>query len=77
MCVAVPMKVVEINSENNTAKVSLSGNMLNVNISLISPKVGDFVLVHAGCAMQIIKQQEAQEIAELFDTIEQLGKQGA
>lgn len=72
MCVAVPMKVMEINSEDSTARVSLSGNILHVNISLISPKVGDFVLVHAGCAMEIIKKEEAEEIAELFDALEQL-----
>lgn len=72
MCIAVPMKVTQIDSENNTATVSLSGNTLSVNISLISPKLGDFVLVHAGCALEIIKQEEAEEIAELFDTLEQL-----
>jgi len=72
MCVAVPMKVIKIDKVNNTAEVSLSGNFINVNISLVSPKVGDFVLVHAGCAIEIIEKQAAEEIIQLFDTLEQL-----
>ena len=72
MCIAAPMKIISIDRETNTARAELGGNTLNVNISLISPKVGDFVIVHAGCALEIITRSAAEEISGLFDEIEAL-----
>ena len=74
MCVAVPMKVLSVDKENDIAIVSLSGNTIQVNISLISPNVGDFVLVHAGCAIEIIKKDEADEILEIFEELKEISK---
>ena len=71
MCVAVPGKVIEINREKDTAKVSVSGNLLNVNISLIYPKIGDYVLIHAGCALEIVKEDTAKEMEDLFKLLEE------
>ncbi len=71
MCVATPGRVLEINREENTAKVSVLGNLLNVNISLIYPKIGDYVLIHAGCALQIVKEETAKEMEDLFKLLEE------
>ena len=49
MCVAIPGRVTEI--EGTTAKVDFNGNMVNVNVGLVEPEVGQYVLVHAGCAI--------------------------
>ena len=49
MCVAIPGKVIEI--MESTAKVDFNGNVVNVSIGLIEPEVGQYVLVHAGCAI--------------------------
>ena len=68
MCVAVPAEIVEI-LDKKTAKVCVSGNFLNINISLISPKPGDFVLIHAGYAMEIVDRGAAAEMQELFKEI--------
>lgn len=65
MCVAIPAQVIDI--VNNEAIVSYGGVKTSVNISLIEElKVGDYVLVHAGCAMQKIDSEEAQKTLELF-----------
>lgn len=64
MCVAIPGKVVRI--EENTAVVDFSGNEVNAYIGLVKVEVGDYVLVHAGCVIQTMKQQEADEIMELM-----------
>ena len=48
MCVAIPGRVTEI--DGMTAKVDFNGNLVNVNIGLVAPEVGQYVLVHAGCA---------------------------
>ena len=70
MCVAVPGKIVEINGTN--AKVNFNGNILQVNIGLVKAKLYDYVLVHAGCALEILEKEKAEEIMELFKLMEEL-----
>ena len=72
MCIAVAAKIVEIDSDGRFAKVSVLGNELSVNIGLISPKIGDYVLVHAGCAIEVIEKETADEITELYEAIKEL-----
>ena len=67
MCLATPGKIVEIiNSE--TAAVDFNGLKRNVNISLVSANVNDYVVVHAGFAIGILNQQDAQEINSLLSS---------
>ena len=65
MCIAIPAKVEEISEE--TATVNYNGVKLNVNISFIeNPEIGDYVLVHAGCAIQKIDEDYAIETLDIF-----------
>ncbi|MFO7929754.1 MAG: HypC/HybG/HupF family hydrogenase formation chaperone [Candidatus Humimicrobiaceae bacterium] len=58
MCLAIPAKILKI--EDNTAKVENMGVTKEIDISLIpEAKVGDYVIVHAGFAIQIIDKEEA------------------
>lgn len=72
MCVAVPAEVIEISDDRRTARVRVSGNTMDINIRLVSPNVGDYVLVHAGCAVEILTSQGAQEILDLYRELEAL-----
>lgn len=38
----------------------------SANISLVDAKVGDFVIVHAGYAIQVLDREEAEKTLELF-----------
>jgi hydrogenase expression/formation protein HypC len=67
MCVAVPGRVIEING--HLAKIDIMNNIYEANISLVSPKIGDYVLVHAGCAIEVLKKDLAEEMLELFSSI--------
>jgi len=69
MCVAVPGKIVEINGD--TAKVYILGNICETNIKLVSAKIGDYVLIHAGCAIEVLKKDMAEEILSLFNDLEE------
>ena len=64
MCVAIPGKVLTV--EEGKAVVDFSGNQVTAYTGLVSVKPGDYVLVHAGCVIQTMKQQEAEEIIELM-----------
>lgn len=68
MCVAIPGKIISI--DDGKAKVDFSGNVIEAYIGLVKARVGDYALVHAGCIIQTVKQQEAEEIAELMQGLE-------
>jgi hydrogenase expression/formation protein HypC len=68
MCLAIPAKVVEINGD--TAKVDFgAGTMRDVNISLVEAKVGEYVIVHAGYAIEVLDQKAAEETLALWNEI--------
>lgn len=69
MCVAVPGKVMEINGD--TAKVDVMDNICDVNVKLINVKPGDYVLMHAGCAIDVLAQDTAREILDVFAELEE------
>ncbi len=75
MCIAVPGRVVEI--ADNIAKVDFNGNTVKVNTGIVDPKVGQYVLVHAGCAIEVMEKDKAQELIDLFDEIESLQQESA
>ena len=65
MCLAVPAKLIAI--RDALGKVELSGVEKEVSLMLLpEAKVGDYVLVHAGFAMQIVDEKDAQETQALL-----------
>jgi hydrogenase expression/formation protein HypC len=68
MCVSVVGKIIEINGD--IAKVDINNNICDVNIKLVSPKLGDFVIIHAGCVLEVLKKDLAQEMLQLFSELE-------
>jgi len=67
MCLAVPGKIVEIDEENNQATIDYgNGTKRKANISLITVSINDYVLVHAGFAIQKLDPKEAKETLDLF-----------
>jgi hydrogenase expression/formation protein HypC len=71
MCIAIPGKVISVS--DNYAKVDFSGNVVNVNIGVVSAVPGDFVLVHAGCAIEVLSADLAQELLDIFIELDNLG----
>jgi len=76
MCWAVPAKIVEIDGPVGT--VELEGTRREVGLQLLEePRVGDYVLVHAGFAIQKVDEEEAQKTLELFrELYEKMGEEG-
>ena len=68
MCLGIPMKVIRI--EGQFARVKTGGLMRQVNIQML-PRVkrGDYVIVHAGFAIERINQGAALQTLSLFDEI--------
>ena len=60
MCLAIPAKVLEIKGE--VANVDFGqGVTREVNVRLVEAQVGEYVIVHAGYAIQTLNQKEAEE----------------
>ncbi|MCK9447940.1 MAG: HypC/HybG/HupF family hydrogenase formation chaperone [Bacteroidales bacterium] len=71
MCLSVPAKIESI--EGDTANCSIGGATLSVSLRLLdhsSIRIGDYVLVHAGFALQLISPDEARTTLELFKEYE-------
>jgi hydrogenase expression/formation protein HypC len=69
MCLAYPGKVVEL--DGDFARVDFGEGTIKegVNVSLVQAKIGDFVLVHAGYAIQIVDEAEARQTLEYWRQI--------
>ena len=65
MCLAVPMKIVEIKGDEGF--VESGGLKRRANFSLIkSPGIGEYVLLHAGFAIEKVKEKEAQKTLKVL-----------
>ena len=68
MCLAIPARVTAVDGDK--AKVDFGEGVLReVNVSLVDPKVGDYVLVHAGYAIEKMGEKDALETLALWDEI--------
>lgn len=72
MCIAIPGKILSIDGQR--AQVDFSGNQVSVNIGLVEPEVGQYVLVHAGCAIEVMDKDKAKELLDLFEELEEAGR---
>jgi hydrogenase expression/formation protein HypC len=78
MCLGVPGKIVEIYQDGNLkmGKVSFDGILMNVCLETTpEAKVGEYAIVHAGFALSILNEAEAQETLEMLREMEALQAQ--
>jgi len=69
MCLAVPMQLIEIR-DDDTGVAELDGSRRDVGLALIrEPRIGDFVIVHAGFAIERLDRAEANDRIRLFEEL--------
>jgi len=74
MCLAIPMKVLEVNG--NLGIVESGGIHKTVDLSLMDGvEKSDYVIVHAGFAIQTMNEEEALKTLSFFDEMIRLMKQ--
>jgi len=72
MCLAIPGKVVEIYEENELkmGKIDFSGTMNSACLAYVPEvEIGQYVVVHAGFAIQVLDEAQAQEVFEAWDEL--------
>ncbi len=68
MCVAIPSKVVEIDGQ--MATVELGGNRSTARLDLVDDvEIGDYVLVHAGFAIETVDEEYALETLAMLSEV--------
>jgi hydrogenase expression/formation protein HypC len=77
MCLAIPGKIISIKGDDALARsgaVSFGGVVKEINLALVPHAgIGDYVLVHAGFAINTINESEADRIFEYLEEIEKAG----
>lgn len=73
MCLAIPARILSI--DGTKASVDFGqGVMRDVNIALVDVKVGDYVIVHAGYAMQTVDEEDALETISMWNSLLEIEK---
>jgi hydrogenase expression/formation protein HypC len=71
MCLAVPMRIIK--KQGDKAQVEAGGLRYEVDVSLLpEAQLDDYVLVHAGFAIQIMDKKEADKTLALFQELNDL-----
>lgn len=74
MCLAIPARVIRVVGDR--AEVDFGEGVLReVNVTLVDPKIGEYVLVHAGYAIQKMDEKEALETLSLWNEVLEAAKQ--
>ena len=69
MCLAVPLKLIEING--NDAVGEALGMRRAVRVDFIpEPKIGDYVMVHAGFAIERLSDMQAEDDLETWEELQ-------
>jgi len=75
MCLAVPVRITSIEGEQ--AEVDIGGVGRKVSITLTpEARVGDYVLLHTGYAINVLNEEEAQETLNLLERMVEAGEGG-
>jgi hydrogenase expression/formation protein HypC len=76
MCLAIPGEILSIQGDeplSRTARVSFGGLVKEVNLACVpQARVGDYVLVHVGFAINLLDAAAAQQTWELLQQLEDL-----
>ena len=68
MCLAVPLKLIEINGKEAVAEAM--GMKRSVRVDFIDkPQLGDYVIVHAGFAIERLPEKQALDDLEVWEEI--------
>jgi len=65
MCLAMPAKILAIDGDE--AEVDFGGAIRKTNLSMVDAKVGEYVIIHAGFAIQKVDEKEAMETIALWN----------
>ena len=74
MCLSIPAEIISM--EGEMAQVSIGGTIVKASLQLLeNPKIGEYVLLHSGFAIERLSQAEAEETMLLFKELGEIEDQ--
>lgn len=74
MCLAIPGQVVDV--RDGAATIDMMGVRRDISLSLTpSARIGDWVLVHAGFAIEVIDAEQAEETIQIVRELDELASE--
>ncbi|WP_308616514.1 HypC/HybG/HupF family hydrogenase formation chaperone [uncultured Enorma sp.] len=74
MCLAIPGQVVDV--RDGAATIDMMGVRRDISLSLTpSARIGDWVLVHAGFAIEVIDAKQAEETIQIVRELDKLASE--
>lgn len=74
MCLAIPGQIIE--AHDSAATIDMMGVRRDISLSLTpTAQVGDWVLVHAGFAIEVIDAEEAEQTIEIVRELDELASE--
>ncbi|MDD2626679.1 MAG: HypC/HybG/HupF family hydrogenase formation chaperone [Candidatus Methanomethylophilus sp.] len=67
MCLAIPGKIVKIDGDEG--EIDFGGVIRTANVSMVDAHVGEWAVVHAGFAIEIMDEDEAQTTLKLWNEV--------
>ncbi len=68
MCLAIPARIVSLEADGLTGRAEVGGVGKDVSLALLDDvAIGDYVLIHVGCALSRIDEAEAERTLQLFE----------
>ena len=67
MCLAIPGKIVKI--EGDIGDIDFGGVIRKANITMVEAKIGDWAVIHAGFAIEIMDEEEAMKTIDLWNEV--------
>lgn len=71
MCLSIPARIISI--EGNMAEVSAGGSVFKAGLQMVDGvKIGDYILLHAGFAIQKISEEDAAETLKVLREMDEI-----
>jgi hydrogenase expression/formation protein HypC len=76
MCLAVPAEILEIKDGVATCRVGEGGTTIQASLMLLDaePRLGDYLIIHAGFALRVLDPREAEESLKLLREVVQAAR---
>ena len=69
MCLAVPLKLIEVNGKDAVGEAMGMKRKLRVDF-IENPQLGEYVMVHAGFAIERLSEEQAREDLEAWEEVQ-------
>lgn len=73
MCLGVPLKIIKINGKEAVGEINNLSKKIRIDF-VPQAKIGDFVMVHAGFALDLMEENEAKETINILNDVMEASK---